>query len=377
MNVKNILSLVIVIFFVISLLSQNAYALVSITTVTWNDVQIEEGSQVVPSEDRPLEFFFQSNDENNADLTADFQCEILRINDIRLVDPGDIHNGFDIDSDGQLDVAQSDVQQVVSQSCGDNVASSSITNTSFNEGTYFFRVTANLLSASQPVTSDTFGFDVPEFQAGDGEGGKGSVTGALQTVDSFWRKCSPSLNDGTGGFFLQSIEYIIKGESEVDKLHITNQKLKLKIFTNDLNKELRAKLASGSTEEDFRVIFVDTQCHYEGPPYSGGPKTAEDETHINDKIFDPWNPPLVKCADELYKRELEYTFKITSGVGTFKNADTKNIKLEIKVDRTPEESLKVKGEIFLGKDRNNKDINLVIVPEKGPEAHCTGKNLIS
>ncbi|MDF2736250.1 MAG: hypothetical protein K0S93_106 [Nitrososphaeraceae archaeon] len=169
MKNKIILSLTIVFFVgtVVSIQSQNVYGLVSITTVTWNDVQIEEGSQVVPSQDRPLEFVFQSNDENNADLSADFQCEILRINDVRLVDPGDIQNGLDIDGDGQLDVAQSDVQQVFSQSCGDNVASSSITITSLIEGTDIFRVTAIPLSGSQPVTSDTFVFDVPKFQVSE------------------------------------------------------------------------------------------------------------------------------------------------------------------------------------------------------------------
>ena len=195
----------------------------------------------------------------------------------------------------------------------------------------------------------------------------------------FWKKCDTTITEGSNGqFFLQSIEYVIKGESKIDKLHFTDQKLKLKIFTNTLNNELEAQLSSGSTEEDFRIFFVDTQCHYEGPPYPGGPETAAPEVPLIEETFSAWNPPIVKCAtDQYYERELEYPFKITSGSGTLKNADTKNIKLEIKVDRTPEKSLQVEGEIFLGKDRNNKDINLVIVPERGVEAHCKGKNLIT
>ncbi|MGE5706209.1 MAG: hypothetical protein ACM3XP_05765 [Nitrososphaerales archaeon] len=376
MQIKNILSVtVIVIFSMVTLLSQNVYAFTSITSVTWNDVIVDRFGQVVPSEDEPLEFFFLSSDENNNDLPANFQCVIYRVNDDANQNNDDIQNGIDIDDDGTADLDRSDITQIAADNCGTNTASSDISYTALSQGFYIFEVTATPLSSGEQIDSAVFPFNVPPFQAASTVAG-GTV---LEDVKDFWRNC-PTTQQDSGGedFELQSIDYVIKGESKIEKLHIKDHKLKLKILTNTNNNELKAKLSSGDTDEDFRIHYVDTVCNYEGPPYAGGPETAAPRIGLDAETFEAWNPPLFDCANTEYLRELEYPFKVESGLSDLKNADTKNIKIEMTVDRTPnEDTAEVTAEMFLGKDSDDKDIEFVIQPEKGPEVECKGKTIIS
>ena len=139
MQVKNILSLVVIAIFVtVALLSQNIYGFTSITNITWNGVQIERFSQVVPSEDKPLEFFFESKDDKNTDLSVNFQCEIYSINEDADLNNDNIQNGIDWDDDGIADISQSDLTQVAYDSCGTNTVSSQISYTALGQDQYVF-----------------------------------------------------------------------------------------------------------------------------------------------------------------------------------------------------------------------------------------------
>jgi hypothetical protein len=55
------------------------------------------------------------------------------------------------------------------------------------------------------------------------------------------------------------------------------------------------------------------------------------------ETFDAWNPPIIDCNTPV--RELKYSFKVTSALSALKNADSKNITIEIDVDRTPDKTV--------------------------------------
>src|ERR687897_706727 len=149
--VSSIISIFVVV--VISIQSQSVYAAVSITSVSWNDATVQRFDQVVPSEDRPLEFNFVSRDEDDNDLTSDFRCVLFRITDDAVVDNDNIPNGIDLNGNGIGDISESDLEQIASDPCGDNTSTGQISYTSINEGSYVFVVTATPLASGEPITS--------------------------------------------------------------------------------------------------------------------------------------------------------------------------------------------------------------------------------
>jgi hypothetical protein len=140
-----------------------------ISSVTWNDVIIQPFDPVIPSQDRPLEFSFQLDNENNKDVSYNFQCAIYRINDNADVKRDNIPNGIDLDGNGIGDIAQYDLEHVSSDdNCGSTTSKNgqiSYTNfiqgIGFREGSYVFIVTADPLATGEKITRTAFPFIIP------------------------------------------------------------------------------------------------------------------------------------------------------------------------------------------------------------------------
>ncbi|MDF2736249.1 MAG: hypothetical protein K0S93_105 [Nitrososphaeraceae archaeon] len=145
---------------------------VSISIVSWNELQVERFGQVIPSLDRPVEFTFQSQQQdgdnhNNKDSSYNFHCVVYRITDDGKLDINNIQNGIDLDGNGIGDISSLDLQQVSSDSCGENISEGQISYTGFiqgtglDKGTYVFIVTAYPLASGKPITSAAFPLTVP------------------------------------------------------------------------------------------------------------------------------------------------------------------------------------------------------------------------
>ena len=166
MQVNNILSMtMIVIFIMVAFSSQNVYGFTSIINATWNDVQLQPFDEVVPTEDKPLEFFFASQDENNTDLATNFQCMIYRINEDADLDKDNIQFGIDLDGNGIGDMAKSDLTLVASDNCDEDTSSGKISYTGSSEGTYLFIVAANIVTNKEPVISAAHPFIIPPVRS--------------------------------------------------------------------------------------------------------------------------------------------------------------------------------------------------------------------
>ena len=169
MKLKIILLFTIFIFAYVAVLiqSQNVLADVSIPIVSWNDTTLQHFAKVVPAQDTPLEFVFQSRDENNAALPTNFQCLVVTFKEDANLEHDNIQNGIDLDGNGIGDISQSDLHKVVSDDCGENTSSGKIRYTSSNEGIYLFIVISDPLASGKPITNAAFPFVVPPFQVSE------------------------------------------------------------------------------------------------------------------------------------------------------------------------------------------------------------------
>jgi hypothetical protein len=198
-------------FAITELIPKNVYATVGITRASWNDVVIQSFDGVVPSEDMPLEFFFQSKDDNNTDVATNFQCMIYRINEDADLDKDNIQYGIDLDGDGTKDVAQSDLTQVASDNCGTNTATGDISYVALSTGSYVFTITGTPLAGTEPVRTTAFPFQVPPYQ----------VSESSKAADTYNPRIDPSIN--TFSYFKQENATFINFEKVLnEKMLISN-----------------------------------------------------------------------------------------------------------------------------------------------------------
>jgi hypothetical protein len=138
-----------------------------ISSVTWNDVIIQPFDLVIPSQDRPLEFSFQLDNEKDKNIPYKFRCEVFKINGTIDEDNTNTIYSIDLDGDGISDIAQSDLEQIVSEDCGDNTLGGQISYTSisegvsFGKGSYVFIVTGDPLATGEKITRTAFPFIIP------------------------------------------------------------------------------------------------------------------------------------------------------------------------------------------------------------------------
>ncbi len=311
------------------------------------------GQVIAPSEQNPLFFHFKS------DNSLTYTCKLIKIEEALFNTLNDQVNSIpnDVNLVGT---------EISSSDCGTGTDGSITYTQSFTDGFYAFQVTG--FGAGGLGTKTIWIFETQ----GGGQAGTGGPEGVAEKpidVDNFWITCNPIATPTNVN--LEKIRYEVQGRAKIDNLKFDGNSLDLIIKTNDLNKEISGELSSASTE-DFKIKKVDTLCFYNLPEKAGQSLKPGPTKLFSIDTFKAWNPPVPKCDDKQFKREITYPFKVTSWIGKLKNADSRNIEIAFVVDATPKDHIAVQGSITI--DGNDISPNIEIAGQPGVK--CSGERLV-